>query len=96
MLEMRPGCECCDVDLSPESAEAMICSFECTYCRDCARDVLGYWCPNCGGALVERPTRIAGLLEKYPASLTRIHQPDCAARRAAWPRSPLGEASRPA
>ena len=57
MLEMRPGCECCDRDLPPGSRDAMICSFECTFCADCARDVLGGICPNCGGELVRRPVR---------------------------------------
>jgi len=33
MLQLRPNCECCDRDLPPESTEAFICSFECTFCR---------------------------------------------------------------
>ena len=41
MLQLRPNCECCDRDLPPESQEAMICSFECTFCRDCVQTVLG-------------------------------------------------------
>src|ERR1700684_2274243 len=90
MLQMRPGCECCDVDLPPESDEAMICSFECTYCRRCATDVLRGWCPNCGGEIVARPRRAARLLDKYPASTERIHRPGCAERAAAAGR---GEAS---
>lgn len=36
MLQLRPNCECCDRDLSPASTEALICSFECTFCRSCA------------------------------------------------------------
>lgn len=84
MLEMRPGCECCDKDLPPTSADALICSFECTYCRDCARDVLGYWCPNCGGTLSDRPTRAERHLGKYPAVEQRTFNPGCAERRAAW------------
>lgn len=72
MLELRPGCECCDRDLPPDSAEAMICSFECTYCKACADGVLKGKCPNCGGALVARPTRAAALLVKYPASTKRV------------------------
>ena len=35
MLELRPNCECCNRDLPAEAADAMICSFECTFCRDC-------------------------------------------------------------
>jgi hypothetical protein len=37
MLALRPNCECCDRDLPPESRDAMMCSFECTFCKDCAR-----------------------------------------------------------
>lgn len=57
MLELRPSCECCDKDLPPESREAMICSFECTFCASCAGTVLGGRCPNCGGGFAPRPIR---------------------------------------
>lgn len=72
MLELRPGCECCDKDLPPDSAEARICTFECTFCRDCAEAVLKGRCPNCTGNLVARPVRPAMLLEKFPASTKRV------------------------
>ena len=72
MLEMRPNCECCDRDLPPDSSEAMICTFECTFCVDCAEAVLDGACPNCGGNLVRRPARPARLLGKYPASTRRV------------------------
>lgn len=72
MLEMRPGCECCDRDLPAASNAAMICSFECTFCEDCAIGVLKGACPNCGGALVKRPTRAAKHLAKHPASTKRV------------------------
>lgn len=72
MLELRPNCECCDRDLPPESAEARICSFECTFCADCAERVLGGKCPNCGGAFVARPIRPVGLLARSPASTRRV------------------------
>jgi hypothetical protein len=72
MLELRPNCECCDRDLPPDSSAAMICTFECTFCRDCAGGVLGGTCPNCGGNLVQRPVRPARMLEKYPASTRRV------------------------
>jgi uncharacterized protein len=75
MLQLRPGCECCDRDLPAESAEAMICSFECTFCRSCADTVLGGTCPNCGGELVARPRRPANKLEKSPASTERVYKP---------------------
>jgi hypothetical protein len=72
MLQLRPNCECCDRDLSPESREAMICSFECTFCTQCAEAVLHGLCPNCGGELVRRPIRPAAALAKYPASTERV------------------------
>ena len=73
MLELRPNCECCDADLPPDSADARICTFECTFCRTCADEVLHGRCPNCGGNLVPRPIRPAAHLEKYPASAKRVH-----------------------
>ncbi|MFV8817454.1 DUF1272 domain-containing protein [Haliea sp. E17] len=83
MLEIRPNCECCDKDLPPESAEAMICSFECTFCTRCAGEVLGKVCPNCGGGLVQRPIRPAHLLEMNPPSTERILKPNgCAHQNA--------------
>jgi hypothetical protein len=71
MLTMKPNCECCDRDLDPTVDAARICSFECTWCADCA-DHLGGLCPNCGGTLVERPARDAALLEAFPASSDRV------------------------
>ena len=75
MLELRPNCECCDRDLPPESRAAMICTFECTFCAACARDVLHGTCPNCGGELVRRPVRPQEKLAKYPASTQRVVKP---------------------
>lgn len=57
MLQLRPNCELCDTDLPPASANARICSYECTFCADCADHVLHDVCPNCGGGLVPRPIR---------------------------------------
>ena len=76
MLKLKPNCECCNRDLPPQSAEAMICTFECTFCRGCAEGVLARRCPNCGGELVVRPRRPAELLAKYPASTERVYKPD--------------------
>ena len=79
MLELRPNCEYCDKDLPPGSTEARICSYECTFCRDCAENVLLNVCPNCGGGFVPRPIRPVterrkGIsLEHQPASETRVH-----------------------
>ena len=76
MLELRPNCECCDRDLPPGSPDAVICSFECTFCRACAEGVLAGRCPNCGGELLTRPRRPAEKLGKYPASTKRIRKPE--------------------
>ena len=73
MLELRPDCERCGRDLPPGSADARICSFECTFCASCA-DTLDDTCPNCGGELMDRPTRSTTLQEKYPPSTERKHR----------------------
>ncbi|MBL8421870.1 MAG: DUF1272 domain-containing protein [Dechloromonas sp.] len=75
MLQLRPNCECCDKNLPPDSPEARICSFECTFCASCTEDRLGGECPNCGGELLPRPRRPAGKLADYPASIERIFKP---------------------
>ena len=72
MLELRPNCECCDRDLPPTATNAMICTFECTFCADCATNVLKGRCPNCTGELVRRPVRPAQALAKFPASTKRV------------------------
>jgi hypothetical protein len=81
MLELRPICEHCQVVLPPHSTEAMICSFECTFCVACVNDVLGNVCPNCGGGFCPRPVRPAtnwkgdDYLGKYPASTVVKYRP---------------------
>ncbi|WP_324827547.1 DUF1272 domain-containing protein [Qipengyuania zhejiangensis] len=70
MLEMRPDCEKCGTDLPAEAPGAFICSFECTFCAGCA-DTLDDVCPNCGGELMDRPTRAAKLHAEYPPSAER-------------------------
>ena len=75
MLELRPNCECCDRDLPSGTRDAMICSFECTFCRACAEGHLGGRCPNCGGELVARPIRPADRLVRHPASTRRVVRP---------------------
>jgi hypothetical protein len=75
MLQLRPNCECCDRDLPPDSVDAMICSFECTFCSDCVTNVLNGSCPNCGGELTPRPRRPAEKLARSPASTQRVHNP---------------------
>ncbi|RDX37010.1 DUF1272 domain-containing protein [Kangiella sp. HD9-110m-PIT-SAG07] len=81
MLELRPNCEHCNKSLPPESMEAMICTFECTFCRDCVEQVLLNVCPNCGGGFVPRPVRPqinwkdGNSLSQYPASTKVVHKP---------------------
>lgn len=70
MLEMRPDCERCGTDLPAEAPGAFICSFECTFCAECAED-LDDRCPNCGGELMDRPTRSMAQQLKYSASTER-------------------------
>ncbi len=72
MLKMKPSCECCDIDLPPDSQEAMICSFECTFCRPCVTNALKGICPNCGGNFVPRPKRVGESLVRNPASSMRV------------------------
>lgn len=81
MLELRPNCENCDKDLPPESTEACICSYECTFCRNCVEGILKNVCPNCGGGFVSRPIRPKNeyrneaSLKHNPASTKRKHTP---------------------
>jgi hypothetical protein len=78
MLELRPNCELCDVDLPPQSPDARICTYECTFCASCVEDVLHDVCPNCGGGFQHRPIRPAqawregaGLVNDPPGSRRR-------------------------
>ena len=87
MLQLRPLCEHCAVDLPPSSTEAMICSYECTFCRTCVDDVLHDVCPNCGGGFAPRPIRpaeswVAGAgLQHAPPTRERVHRPVDLARQ---------------
>ncbi len=73
MLELRPNCERCDKDLAPDSDEAMICSYECTFCSHCAIEYFKDICPNCQGNFGARPIRTEMQLIKDPASIHRIY-----------------------
>lgn len=81
MLEIRPICEHCNKALPPDATDAMICSFECTFCRTCVEDILKNVCPNCGGGFSPRPVRPSNnwrndnYLGKYPASQKKIYNP---------------------
>ena len=79
MLLLKPNCECCDTDLPADATNALICSFECTFCETCAGERLGGRCPNCGGELSRRPTRDASLWTKHPPSSRRVFKPEHAA-----------------
>jgi len=54
-LEMRSRCEKCQVRLGASDL-GFICSYECTFCPECA-ERMAHKCPNCGGELVRRPRR---------------------------------------
>jgi len=79
MLELRPNCELCDKDLPPNSADARICTYECTFCSACVHDILQNVCPNCGGGFEKRPIRPSTArregvsLNHQAASATRVH-----------------------
>ena len=81
MLELRPSCEHCNKKLPPDSAEAMICSYECTFCKACVEEILENVCPNCGGGFCSRPIRSNqnfkndNYLGKDPASTKVVYHP---------------------
>ncbi|HKA52041.1 MAG TPA: DUF1272 domain-containing protein [Candidatus Binatia bacterium] len=81
MLELRPTCEHCNKALPPDSPEARICSFECTFCATCVDNILGNVCPNCGGGFAPRPIRPSknrkgdNFLGTYPAGTKVKHRP---------------------
>ena len=90
MLELRPTCEHCNKKLSPDSTDAMICSYECTFCHDCVENFLNNVCPNCGGGFTPRPVRPAIAwkprvsLSHQPASQTVVHSPVDLNHHRAW------------
>ena len=81
MLQLRPACEHCNQALPPDSTEARICSYECTFCATCVERVLGNVCPNCGGGFSPRPVRPGrnwkgdNYLGKDPAGTVVKHRP---------------------
>ncbi len=80
MLEIRPTCENCNKPLPNDSDEAMICSYECTFCKNCVDDILQNVCPNCGGGFEKRPTRpihclTGNCVEKHPVGTREIYKP---------------------
>ena len=75
MLILKPSCEFCDVNLPPDATNAMICTYECTFCAECVENKLKGVCPNCGGNFVPRPIRPVHMLAKHPASTKRVFNP---------------------
>ena len=75
MLELRPTCENCDRPLPPDSLDAMICSYECTFCLSCVTEILENVCPNCGGGFEKRPIRPKKELDQNPSTTTRVYKP---------------------
>jgi hypothetical protein len=81
MLELRPTCENCNRPLAPNATDAMICTYECTFCRDCVDAVLSNVCPNCGGGFERRPVRPAHAWvegappDPFPPSTKVVHKP---------------------
>ncbi len=75
MLAIRPSCENCDKALAPNAADAMICSYECTFCAHCVETILDNVCPNCGGGFEKQPVRPRAELVKNPAQEKRIYKP---------------------
>jgi hypothetical protein len=75
MLEIRQCCENCGKDLPNDSAEAMICSYECTFCIDCVENIIENVCPNCGGGFEKRPSRPNHQLIRHPARQDKVLRP---------------------
>lgn len=73
MLALRPNCEHCGKSLPNTSEEAMICTFECTYCKTCAIELFENVCPSCGGNFEKRPVRTKAMTRKYPPSKKIIY-----------------------
>ena len=94
MLELRPNCEWCDRDLPPDSPDARICSYECTYCATCVEEVLHNVCATCGGGFAPRPIRPKGA-HRDGLTLGLGHQPAATARtRSRWTRDEVDALSR--
>jgi hypothetical protein len=88
MLELRPTCENCNRPLPRDAPDAMICTIECTFCRDCVETVLSNVCPNCGGGFERRPVRpaqawVEGAPQFPPPSTKVVHKPVDPATQAA-------------
>ena len=77
MLELKPNCESCDKNLLP-TADACICSFECTFCMECT-ERMNAVCPNCGGHLIARATSSQDVLSRFPSLPKEVEKGGCIA-----------------
>ena len=94
MLELRPNCELCDRDLPPDTLDARICSYECTYCADCSEHVLLDVCPTCGGGLQPRPIRPREAYRAPDISLgLGFHPPSETRKYSRWSRDEIAAMS---
>ncbi len=94
MLELRPNCEWCDKDLPADATDAMICSYECTYCAHCVEHVLHNVCATCGGGLVPRPIRPKTSNRPGVVGTGRdAHPPATARKHSRWTRDEVNEIS---
>jgi uncharacterized protein len=84
VLELRPNCEACDRDLPPDSPDARICTYECTFCADCVATLLHDVCPNCGGGFERRPVR--PVTERRPGTSLAHDPPSTERRHLRWDR----------
>lgn len=75
MLEIRTNCENCEKNLPNDCDDAMICSYECTFCEQCVNEILHNVCPNCGGGFEKRPTRPNAQLIKFPVRIDKVIKP---------------------
>jgi uncharacterized protein len=75
VLEIRQNCENCGKSLPNDSNEAMICTYECTFCAECVENILENVCPNCGGGFEKRPTRSHSQLDKFPLRTDKVYKP---------------------
>jgi len=75
MIDIRISCENCNKNLPPNSEEAMFCAFECTFCKNCAENILLNVCPNCGGGFEKRPILPKKYLRKNKPRKDKVFNP---------------------
>jgi len=91
MLELRPTCEHCNKSLPPDSLEARICTYECTFCATCVDSVFGNVGPNCGGICSQTNQTVEDLQRRQlPWQGSSEHQGQAQAGRSGGPCTLLG------